>query len=75
LQALQWFKDGRLDLIEVYCKKDVELTRDLFQYGLDHGHLIFERKGQGRMRIPLDWELAALVQRGKTNRHLQSPQP
>ena len=75
LQALQWFKDGRLDLIEAYCRKDVELTRDLFQYGLDHGHLIFERKGQGRMRIPLDWELAALVQRGKENRSLQSPQP
>jgi DEAD/DEAH box helicase domain-containing protein len=70
LQALQWFKDGRLDLIEAYCRKDVELTRDLFQYGLDHGHLIFERKGQGRMRIPLDWELAALVQRGKATRYL-----
>jgi DEAD/DEAH box helicase domain-containing protein len=65
LQALQWFKAGRLDLIEAYCKKDVELTRDLFQYGLDNGHLIFERKGQGRMRIPLDWDLTALVQRGK----------
>jgi hypothetical protein len=38
---------------------------DLFQYGLDHGHLLFERRGQGRMRIPLDWQLPALVQRGK----------
>jgi DEAD/DEAH box helicase domain-containing protein len=65
LQALEWFKAGRLDLIEAYCRKDVELTRDLFQYGLDHGYLLFERKGQGRMRIPLDWELAALVQRGR----------
>jgi DEAD/DEAH box helicase domain-containing protein len=65
LQALEWFKAGRLDLIEAYCKKDVELTRDLFHYGLNHGHLLFERKGQGRLRIPLAWDLAALVQRGK----------
>jgi DEAD/DEAH box helicase domain-containing protein len=65
LQALEWFKTGRLDLLEAYCKKDVELTRDLFQYGLDNGYLLFERRGQGRMRIPLDWDLAALVQRGK----------
>ena len=70
LQALQWFKAGRLDLIEAYCRKDVELTRDLFQYGLDHGHLLFDRKGQGRLRIPLDWQLETLVQRGKEKRRL-----
>ncbi len=64
LQALQWFKQGRMDLIEAYCKKDVELTRDLFQYGLDNGYLLFERRGQGRMRIPLGWDLEALIQRG-----------
>jgi DEAD/DEAH box helicase domain-containing protein len=63
LQALRWFQAGRLDLIETYCKKDVEITRDLFHYGLDHGYLLFDRQGQGRMRIPLSWELEALVQR------------
>jgi DEAD/DEAH box helicase domain-containing protein len=68
LQALQWFKQGRMDLIETYCKKDVEVTRDLFQYGLDNGYLLFDRKGKGRMRIPLDWELEALVQRGKRSK-------
>jgi DEAD/DEAH box helicase domain-containing protein len=65
LQALQWFKEGRMELIESYCRKDVEVTRDLFQYGLDHGYLLFNRKGQGRMRIPLRWELSALVNRGQ----------
>ncbi len=44
LQALQWFQEGRMDLIEAYCKKDVEVTRDLFQYGLDNGYLLFDRK-------------------------------
>jgi DEAD/DEAH box helicase domain-containing protein len=61
LQALQWFKEGRMDLIETYCQNDVEVTRNLFQYGLDNGYLIFDRKGEGRMRIPLDWDLTALA--------------
>ncbi len=65
LQALQWFKEGRMDLIEAYCQKDVEVTRDLFQYGLDHGYLIFDRKGQGRMRIPLDWDLGGVGAEGR----------
>jgi DEAD/DEAH box helicase domain-containing protein len=63
LQALQWFKDGRLDLLEIYCRKDVEVTRDLFHHGLEHGYLLFDRKGKGRMRLPLDWALEVLVGR------------
>ena len=65
LQALQWYKEGRLDLIEAYCKKDVEVTRDLFYFGMTRGHLLFDRKGEGRMRVPVDWDLDTLVQRGK----------
>ena len=65
LQALQWFKEGRMDLITEYCKKDVEVTRDLLQFGLDHDYLLFDRKGEGRMRVPVDWDLDELVARGK----------
>ena len=61
LMALQWFKEGRLNLIEAYCRKDVELTRDLFYYALEHSYLLFDRKNEGRMRIPLDWKLEELV--------------
>ena len=61
LQALQWYKEGRLDLIEAYCRQDVDITRGLFNYGLTHGHLLFDRKGEGRLRVPVDWDLDNLV--------------
>jgi hypothetical protein len=61
LMALKWFKEGRMDLIEEYCQKDVELTRDLFYYGLKKNFLLFDRKNEERMRIPLDWKLEDLV--------------
>jgi len=67
LQALQWWKEGRVDLIEAYCKKDVEVTRNLFHYALENGYLLFDRKAEGRMRIPLDWNLDELVGRDKEN--------
>ena len=66
LQALQWYKEGRLDLIETYCRHDVEITRDLCLYGLAHGHLLFDRKGEGRLRVPVDWDLDELA--GRENR-------
>ena len=42
LQALQWYKEGKLDKIIKYCKDDVAVTRDLHQYALQHGELLYE---------------------------------
>lgn len=42
LQAIQWYKEGKLDMIINYCKNDVAVTRDLHQYALDHGELFYE---------------------------------
>jgi DEAD/DEAH box helicase domain-containing protein len=67
LQALRWFKQGRLDLIEKYCRHDVEITRDLFRHGLDKGYLVFERKEQGKMRLPVGWQLQSLVTAGDSD--------
>ena len=50
-----------MDLITKYCKKDVEVTRNLFHFGLESNYLLFDRKGEGRMRIPVDWDLDELV--------------
>ena len=66
LQALRWYKEGRMDLIEEYCRKDVEITRDLFHHGVERGYLLFDRKDEGRMRIPVRWDLQELVDRRKT---------
>jgi ATP-dependent helicase YprA (DUF1998 family) len=55
LQALRWWKQGRLDLIETYCRDDVAITRDIWRYGRDKGYLLFDRKNEGRMRIPVDF--------------------
>ena len=55
LQALHWWKQGRLDLIEEYCRQDVRLTRDLFRHGLGKGFLLFDRRNQGRIRVPVSW--------------------
>ena len=55
LQALRWWKEGRLDLIEEYCRNDVRITRDIWRFGRDRGYLLFDRRGEGRMRVPVDF--------------------
>jgi DEAD/DEAH box helicase domain-containing protein len=65
LQSLQWVKEGRLDLVEEYCQKDVEITRDLFYHGLEKGWVRFLARDGRLMELSLDWELAALVKRAR----------
>ncbi len=53
-------RDGALDLL---LPEDVELTRQLALYGQEHGPLLFERKDQGRLRVPVDWSWPSLRKR------------
>jgi len=55
LQALKWWREGRIRKILDYCRMDVEITRDLYLYGLKHGYLLFRSKAGERLRIPVDW--------------------
>ena len=55
LQALQWYKEGRIDKIIEYCSKDVEITRDLFLFGVKNGFLLFKNKAGNAVRCPVDF--------------------
>lgn len=55
LDALAWWKEGRLDDIITYCKKDVEVTRDLYLFGRDNGFLLFANKAGKTVRLPVEW--------------------
>ena len=55
LQALQWWKEGKLAEIEEYCRQDVALTRDLYLYGREHGYLLFTNKAGQAVRVRAQW--------------------
>ena len=55
LQALKWWKEGRLDLITEYCRQDVSVTRDVYLFGREHGHIFFTNKAAQKVKLPVDW--------------------
>ena len=57
LQALKWWKEGRLDEIAAYCRKDVELTRRVYLYGLEKGEVLFTNKAGQKVRVGVDFAL------------------
>lgn len=42
LQAIEWWKEGRMDKIEKYCRQDVKVTKDIYEYALKHGKLKYK---------------------------------
>ncbi len=63
LQAVEWFRQGEIQKLTEYCQHDVETTRDLFQYGMKNGHLIYrEKQADRRVRLPVDWKLDELIE-------------
>ncbi|HYG61943.1 MAG TPA: Zn-binding domain-containing protein, partial [Thermoanaerobaculia bacterium] len=56
LQSLAWVKQGRLDLVESYCRKDVEILRDLYLHGRREGCIFYrDRRRDVRLRLCVDW--------------------
>ncbi len=55
LQSLAWWKEGRVDLIEAYCKKDVEVTRRIFDLGRERGYLLYRDHAGRSARVPVSW--------------------
>lgn len=55
LQALTWWKAGRIREIIDYCRMDVEITRRLYDYGKKNGYLLFENREGHTVRVPVAW--------------------
>lgn len=56
LQSLAWFKAGDIDRVIEYCKQDVLLTKRLYDFGRQHGYLLY-RDIQGRaVRLPVNFD-------------------
>ncbi len=53
LQAVRWWREGKIDEIKKYCEQDVKITKKVFDYALEHGHVKF-KDGSRKREIPLD---------------------
>jgi DEAD/DEAH box helicase domain-containing protein len=55
LQALEWWRLGEIDKITEYCREDVRVTRDLYDFGKRHRWVQVERFGGKARKVDVDW--------------------
>jgi len=55
LQAIQWFREGKLLEIAEYCCYDVKLTRLVHEYGAHHRQLHYHNRFGKRLSVAVSW--------------------
>jgi predicted PolB exonuclease-like 3'-5' exonuclease len=59
LEAIKWWWDGEIEKVKKYCLDDVRITKDIYEYALKNGKLIF-KEGGNLNEVKLDtseWEI------------------
>jgi len=56
LQAIRWFREGKLDQLIAYCRDDVAITKQLFEFGRDNGYVLYpDRRGRSQ-KVSVNWK-------------------
>jgi DEAD/DEAH box helicase domain-containing protein len=55
MQAIQWFKEGKLLSVAEYCCYDVKLTRLVHEYGLQNRRLHYHNRFGKKLTVPVSW--------------------
>ena len=58
LQSVRWYREGKIEKVIEYCKKDVEVTKRLYEYGAEHGFVSFtDRRSGKRKTVRVNWKV------------------
>ena len=55
LQAIRWWREGKLMEIAEYCCFDVKITRLVHEYGLAHKQLLYKNRFGATLSVPVTW--------------------
>jgi len=55
LQAIRWFKEGKLMEIAEYCCYDVKLTKMVHEHGARHRQLHYSNRFGKKLTVPVSW--------------------
>ncbi len=58
LDAIRWYREGKLAQIAEYCCFDVKVTKMVHEYGAKHKQLHFTDRFQQKRSVPVEWAAA-----------------
>lgn len=56
VQSVEWFRAGELDKVAEYCQADVDLTRRVYEFGRDNGHIFYKSRLGSKLKVDVKWK-------------------
>jgi len=55
LQAIRWWRQGQMKELFDYCQQDVEVTRQLYEFGKQNKYVQYRDRQWRVRRVPVNW--------------------
>jgi DEAD/DEAH box helicase domain-containing protein len=57
LEALRWYKEGQIEKIKKYCLDDVKITKEVYDFGLQHQFVrYYSKDGSNILQVNVNWK-------------------
>lgn len=56
LQAVEWWRAGELDKLAEYCKVDVDVTRQVYEFGCVNGYVNYFTRLGSKQKVEVKWK-------------------
>lgn len=76
LQAIKWWKEGKIDEIKKYCEQDVKVTKEIYEFGKNNKQLFYKSLVGEIIPFAVDFEMenaGKAAAAGKKNINLTLP--
>lgn len=55
LAAVRWFRQGLVERVAEYCRRDVEVTHRVYRFGRERGFVRFQDRHYRIREVPVNW--------------------
>jgi len=56
IKSVEWFRIGELDKVAEYCKTDVDITRRVYEFGREHGFVMYYSRLGSKLKVAVNWK-------------------
>ena len=73
LDAIKYYREGNMEALAKYCMDDVRITKEIYDFGREHGFILYTSGGQ-LQRMPTSWKGELTISEKITQAHAEHQQ-
>jgi len=67
LQAIRWWREGKIEEIKKYCEQDVNVTKQIYEFGRDNSQLFYKNLAGDTIPFAVDFDFRQPATNSKIN--------